>query len=370
MKAYVLHDVGKFDMEEVDVPQIKDDEVLVEVKATGICGSDIPRIFTSGTYSYPLIPGHEFAGEVVKVFDEESEEDRKLLGKRVGVFPLIPCMECPQCKERRFEMCRSYSYLGSRRDGGFAEYVAVPKKNLITLPDNVSYEAAAMLEPMAVAIHAIRRIKPKKDETVAVCGLGTIGMLVVMFLREMGVKDIIVFANKESQRQKAVEIGVKKENLGLKNRPIDVFFECVGSNETIKWALELTKPGGRVMLVGNPKSDVELDRNTYWKVLRNQLTLLGTWNSSYMIDGFKSLTDEDDWQYAVNRLSEGRINPETLITHKFKLDEMLQGFYLMRDKSEEYIKVMGVQTDDNKSSLKEKQNYLMNLIADISIQIH
>ena len=159
----------------------------------------------------------------------------------------------------------------------------------------------------------------------------------------MGIEDIIVFANKESQRQKAVEIGVKKENLGLKNRPIDVFFECVGSNETIKWALELTKPGGRVMLVGNPKSDVELDKNTYWKVLRNQLTLVGTWNSSFMIDGFKSLTDEDDWQYAVNRLSEGRIRPETLITHKFKLDEMLQGFYIMRDKSEEYIKVMGVR---------------------------
>ena len=97
------------------------------------------------------------------------------------------------------------------------------------------------------------------------------------------------------------------------------------------------------MLGGNPRSDVELDRNTYWKVLRNQLTLLGTWNSSYMIDGFKSLTDEDDWQYAVNRLSEGRINPEALITHRYKMDELLQGFYLMRDKSEEYIKVMGVR---------------------------
>ena len=145
MKAYVLHDINKFDMEDVEVPVIKEDEVLVEVKAAGICGSDIPRIFVNGTYSYPLIPGHEFSGEVVKVFDEESEEDQKLLGRRVGVFPLIPCMECPQCKERRFEMCQSYSYLGSRRDGGFAEYVAVPKKNLVPIPDNVSYEAAAML---------------------------------------------------------------------------------------------------------------------------------------------------------------------------------------------------------------------------------
>nr|MCR4787653.1 alcohol dehydrogenase catalytic domain-containing protein [Lachnospiraceae bacterium] len=186
MNAYVLHDIGKFDMEDVPVPVPAEGEVLVKVKASGICGSDIPRIFVNGTYSYPLIPGHEFSGEVVGTFEgDDPEEAEKLIGKRVGVFPLIPCMECPQCKERRFEMCKSYSYLGSRRDGGFAEFVTVPKKNLIMLPDNVSYEAAAMLEPMAVAVHAIRRIKPKKDETVAVCGLGTIGMLVVMFLLEM-----------------------------------------------------------------------------------------------------------------------------------------------------------------------------------------
>lgn len=344
MKAYVLHDIGKFDMEEVQAPVPTEGEVLVKVKASGICGSDIPRIFVNGTYNYPLIPGHEFSGEVVGTFEgDDPEEAEKLIGKRVGVFPLIPCMECPQCKERRFEMCKSYSYLGSRRDGGFAEFVTVPKKNLIMLPDNVSYEAAAMLEPMAVAVHAIRRIKPKKDETVAVCGLGTIGMLVVMFLLEMGIEDVIVFANKESQRKMAVELGVDPKNLGLKNRPIDVFFECVGSNETVKWGLTLTKPGGRIMLVGNPKSDVELDRDIYWKILRNQLTLVGTWNSSFMIDGFKSLTDEDDWQYVVRRLSEGRITPEKLITHKYPLDALLQGFYLMRDKSEEYIKVMGVK---------------------------
>ncbi|MCR4990273.1 MAG: galactitol-1-phosphate 5-dehydrogenase [Lachnospiraceae bacterium] len=344
MNAYVLHDISKFNMEEVPVPVPEEGEVLVEVKASGICGSDIPRIFVNGTYNYPLIPGHEFSGEVVDTFEgDDPEEAQKLVGKRVGIFPLIPCMECPQCKERRFEMCKSYSYLGSRRDGGFAEFVAVPKKNLILLPDNVSYEAAAMLEPMAVAVHAIRRIKPKKDETVAVCGLGTIGMLVVMFLLEMGIQDVIVFANKESQRKMAVELGVDSKNLGLKNKPIDVFFECVGSNETIKWGLSLTKPGGRVMLVGNPKGDVELDRDIYWKILRNQLTLMGTWNSSFMIDGFKSLTDEDDWQYVIRRLSEGRINPEKLITHKYPLDALLQGFYLMRDKSEEYIKVMGVK---------------------------
>ena len=90
------------------------------------------------------------------------------IGKRTGVFPLIPCRRCRSCSERRYEMCRGYSYLGSRRDGGFAEYVVVPEWNLIELAANVSYEEAAMSEPMAVAVHAIRRVQPKASETVSV----------------------------------------------------------------------------------------------------------------------------------------------------------------------------------------------------------
>lgn len=338
MKAYVLHGINDFKLEYVPEPAISEGQVLVEVKAAGICGSDIPRVFTAGTYHYPLIPGHEFAGEVVKTMPE----DEKLIGQRVGVFPLIPCMECEQCKKRRYEMCSSYSYLGSRRDGGFAQYVAVPKRNLIPLTDNISYEAAAMMEPVSVALHAIRRINPKKDETVAVCGLGTIGLSVVMLLKEMGIKDIIVFGNKETQWNKAMELGVPQSNLGLKDRPIDVCFECVGSVETIQWAVNLTAPAGRIMLVGNPKSDVDLPKDVYWKILRKQLTLMGTWNSSFMIDGFQTFGSPDDWHYVAARLDEGRIDPTKLITHRFGMGELMKGFEIMRDKSEEYIKVMGV----------------------------
>lgn len=338
LKAYVLKDINKLVYEEIPKPNvdISKGEVLIKVKAAGVCGSDIPRIFTQGTYHYPTIIGHEFAGKVVEAKDDE------LLGKRVGVFPLIPCMKCSQCKARRYEMCSDYSYIGSRCDGAFAEYVKVPETNIIPIPENVSYEAAAMMEPMAVAVHAIRQIKPRRDETVAVCGMGTIGMLVTMFLLEMGIKDVIVFANKEHQRKKAVELGVDPANLGLKDRPIDVFFECVGTNETINWALNLTAPGGRVMLVGNPASDVELDKNTYWKILRKQLTLKGTWNSSYAMDGFQQFGSPDDWHYVLERLSNGRIDPTKLITHRLPLEELKTGLYIMKDKSEDYIKVMGV----------------------------
>lgn len=338
MKAYVLEDLGKFNLTETDTPKLSKGEVLLKVKAAGICGSDIPRIYTAGTYHYPLIPGHEFSGEVVSVADDLDKDI--YLGKKYGVFPLIPCMKCAQCKTSKYEMCEDYSYLGSRRNGGFAEFVAVPVQNLIELPEKVSFAAAAMLEPMAVAVHAIRRINPKKDDNVAVCGLGTIGLLIIMFLKEMGIENIIAIGNKEYQRQKAIELGVKPENLGLKKRKIDIFFECVGSNETINWALNYTSPGGKVMLIGNPKGDMEFDKNTYWKILRRQLTLMGTWNSSFAMDGFQSLASPDDWKYVIDRLEGERVNPEALITHKYEFDNFIQGFEIMKDKSQDYIKEM------------------------------
>ena len=209
MKAWVLHDIGKITLDEVSVPQPAAGEVLLKVHAAGICGSDIPRIYDTGAHSMPLIPGHEFAGEVVGVGAEVKDA---WIGKRVGVFPLIPCRECRPCSERRYEMCRSYSYLGSRRDGGFAEYVVVPEWNLIELADNVAYEEAAMSEPMAVAVHAIRRVQPETSDTVVVCGLGTIGELIVMFLIDMGIKNILVVGNKDFQRQSVLKMGICADN--------------------------------------------------------------------------------------------------------------------------------------------------------------
>ncbi len=165
MKAWVLHNIGNITLDAVTIPRPAAGEVLLKVRAAGICGSDIPRIYDTGAHSMPLIPGHEFAGEVAGVGAGVSDS---WIGKRTGVFPLIPCRRCRPCSERRYEMCRGYSYLGSRRDGGFAEYVVVPEWNLIELAANVSYEEAAMSEPMAVAVHAIRRVQPKANETVSV----------------------------------------------------------------------------------------------------------------------------------------------------------------------------------------------------------
>lgn len=352
MKAYVLHDINKFHLEEVSKPQPEENEVLVAVKAAGICGSDIPRVYKTGTYSYPLIPGHEFSGVVEDVGTGVSVDWR---GKRVGIFPLIPCKKCGPCKKKQYEMCRSYSYLGSRRDGGFAEYVSVPVENLVELPENVGFEEAAMLEPMAVAVHAMRRMQPTAADTVAVCGLGTIGLLLVMFLKEAGVENILVVGNKESQRQAVLRLGLSEENYcnckeedveqwitaRTSGTGVDIFFECVGKNETVVQAVNSTIPGGKIMLVGNPYSDMQLEKAVYWKILRHQLTVTGTWNSSFAFPGDTS-PESDDWRYVLKKLEEKRISPAELITHRFALEELEQGFHIMRDKSEDYVKVMGV----------------------------
>ncbi len=123
MKAYVLHGINDLRYDDVRIPDCPKGWAIIRVKAAGICSSDIPRIFTKGTYHFPTIPGHEFSGIVENVGDKK---DKSLIGKHVGIFPLIPCGKCQQCHEKHYEMCAHYDYVGSRCDGGFAEYVSVP----------------------------------------------------------------------------------------------------------------------------------------------------------------------------------------------------------------------------------------------------
>lgn len=359
MKAWVLHGVNDFRFEEHDKPTPEEGKVIVKVKAVGICGSDIPRVYETGAHVHPLITGHEFSGQVVEACDGDHR-GASWLGKRVGIFPLIPCKKCGPCLKQQYEMCRSYSYLGSRCDGGFGEYVAVPVDNLVELPDNVSYEQAAMLEPMAVAVHSMRRgfsLMDSTDEqaldqsTVAVWGLGTIGLLLVMFLKQAGVKNIFAVGNKEFQRKQLLELGISEDNYCDSKKVdahkwlmdktsgygVDLFFECVGKNEVVSQAVESAMPAGGIVFVGNPYSDMKLDKATYWKILRHQLKVTGTWNSSF------THSKDDDWNYVVRCLADGVISPEKLISHRYPLDQMEKGFHIMRDKTEDYVKIMGIQ---------------------------
>lgn len=390
MKAQVLYDIGNLQYTDVDMPSVRDDEALVKVTACGICGSDIPRIYKTGAHNMPLIPGHEMTGIV-----QSCSNDPELIGRKVGIFPLIPCKKCAQCRKGHYEMCSDYNYLGSRCDGGFAEYVSVPVWNLMPLPDSIPFEVAAMLEPMCVAIHAIKTIglidyddhkdisenkfnttsnnisqndlphipdtsiDKAADPHIVICGLGTIGLFVAMFLKNAGYSNVYCIGNKDIQRSKLLELGYCEDDFCdiritdpykfIKGRTddagADYYFECIGRSDNYEQTVRCSAPLGKIMLVGNPASDMNLPRDIYWKILRNQLTLKGTWNSSY----------PDDWTYAIHRLTafydrdKGSMQgdksflimpPSSLITHRFPLDSINKGLSIMKDKSEEYIKVM------------------------------
>ena len=355
MKAWKLDSVGNINFyENVPEPALAPDQVLVKVKACGICGSDVPRVYKNGAHKMPLIIGHEFSGVVEKTGDPG---DKELIGKRMGIFPLIPCKKCPACLSKKYEMCSNYSYLGSRTDGGFAEYAAVPKWNLIELPEKVSFEQAAMLEPMAVAVHAMRQLELDSDNSVLVCGAGTIGQLLIMFLLDRGIKKVYALGNKEFQKKTLLDIGLPEDHyFDIKSGDVkawvmektsglgaDAYFECVGRNETVEQGLGMVKAGGQLCLVGNPAGDMTLIQGDYWKILRKQLRIRGTWNSSYLGDDPEA--EKDDWHYVLERLSEGNIHTEKLITHELKLRELEKGLLIMRDKKEDYIKIMALVED-------------------------
>lgn len=353
MKAWVLHDIADIRYEDISKPVPAAGQVLIRVGAVGICGSDIPRIFDTGAHNMPLIPGHEFAGTVAETGEGADPSWRE---KRVGVFPLIPCRKCPQCFDKKYELCRSYDYLGSRSNGAFAEYVAVPEDNLIELPAGVSMEEAAMLEPMAVAVHAIRQAididNTDRSKSIAVYGLGTIGLFIVMFLKAEGFNNLYTIGNKESQRNKIVSMGISDDRYydGRKNSLLgsednkrmskeadlsaDIVFECVGKFETYGSSIAIANPMGTVITVGNPYSDMTLKRDIYWKILRNQLTLKGTWNSSF------TGSEDDDWHYVLNMLKDKKIDPAAFISHRYDLGDLDKGLEIMRDKKEEYGKIM------------------------------
>lgn len=347
MKARVLKSVGNLEYCDYPIPKIKSGEVLLKVKACGVCGSDIPRIFVNGTYHFPTIPGHEFSGQVVEAYDKENEN---LVGMRATVFPLIPCKKCESCNKGSFEMCKSYDYLGSRSDGAFAEYVRVPTWNLVPIPDNLSYEAAAMSEPCAVALHALRRAQIEIGDIAVIYGPGTIGMLIAQWARAWGAKVLLVGTDLNNWDfveslgfydycNSSHEDPIEWVNKMTNGSGADIAIEAVGIATTACNCLKSVAPGGKVLYVGNPHGDYTFPRDTYWQILRKQLTIFGTWNSSY------NNTRKSDWSVVVDAMANGKINVEKLITHKFGLKDMDKGLDIMKDNTEFFAKVMVVNKD-------------------------
>lgn len=187
MKELSLFAIDDLRFIETDIPTCEKDEVLIKIKNCGICGSDIVRIFKNGTYHFPTVPGHEFAGEVV--FDPSGD----LKGKRVVVFPLLPCFKCEMCKKGMYAQCSGYDYYGLRRDGAFAEYIAVKRFNLLEIPENVSFEEGAMCEPASVALHAVKKAGIKRGDVVLISGAGPIGLICGLWAKICGAKKVLMF---------------------------------------------------------------------------------------------------------------------------------------------------------------------------------
>lgn len=331
MKAWQLEEIGSISFNEVPNPELKSGHALLRVKACGICSSDIPRVFENGTYHFPTIPGHEFSGVVVGVGDEA---DKEILGKRFAVFPLIPCKTCDQCMQGNYEMCRQYDYLGSRSDGAFAEYVQVPIWNLIAIPDELPYEVAALVEPTSVAVHAVSRANLERVRSVAVVGSGVIGLMIAQWVRQVLGYDVTVFVRNDSKKSLLDVLQIKTQQLESQSPDsYDLVFEVVGTAESLDASINLANPHGQVVLVGNPNGDMQIKKQTYWKVLRQQLVISGTWNSTFGIAN-------SDWENAIDFLTKNHKSVKSLITDVYPLNQLDNALNFMRSKSKPFIKVM------------------------------
>jgi L-iditol 2-dehydrogenase len=313
MKAWRLYGNSDIRFEEIPVPKMNEGEILLRVRAAGICSSDLGRVYGAGAYHYPITIGHEFAGEIVAAANSENSS---LIGKRAGVFPLLPCFKCESCLKKNYETCKSYSYIGSRRDGAFAEYVNVPVWNLLMLPDGVSDENAAMLEPTAVALHAARLAEITPEKEICVVGNGAIGKLTARFCEIFGAKEVTVLSRNDS------------------DKPSDITIEAVGSSASLARSINITNPGGQLILLGNPPPDFSLSQKDYWQILRKQLTVKGSWNSSFRRE------KNDDWNTALSLIEDGSINPSEFISHKFPFENLNNALEMMHKRLEKFGKVM------------------------------
>lgn len=338
MKALVLHKIGDLQYEDIQLPPRKNDEVTVTIKAAGICGSDVPRVFTKGTYHFPTVPGHEFAGII------SDADDKSLIGKKVAIFPLIPCQKCEFCEIGKYELCNNYDYYGSRRDGGFSEQLNVKLKNLVFLPNDMDISLAALAEPAAVALHAIRLSCIKGLETIAIWGLGPIGLLCAMWARAFGAH-VIGIARDEMKLDFARSLGftdlinsekvdvIDEINSITSGQGVDCCIEGTGASKPLGQALLACKAEKTVLVMGNPQGDIELSQKEYWAILRKQLQVRGTWNSSHN-------RYIDDWKTAIEGLYDNTIDGNSLITHRYHFSEYKVAFDKIREKQEHVCKVI------------------------------
>jgi 2-desacetyl-2-hydroxyethyl bacteriochlorophyllide A dehydrogenase len=325
MKAAVFD--GRSGVRIVDrpIPEVGRNEALVKVKYVGICGSDLTIYLGKNPRAkIPVTPGHEIVGEIVAL--KGASAAPLAVGDRVAVVPTLTCGSCELCRTGRRHLCKAIHFIGIQTEGGFAEYVKVPVDNLLRLPEGLSFEKAVLVEPVAVAIHAIRLARVEAGDFAVVVGAGPIGLLVAMLARHSGC-EVLISEISESRAQFAEELGFAtvhaaradlvgrvKELTG--ERGADLIFECVGHPSTIDPMIEMGRPEAQFVVVGAFKEPAPID---LFRMSRKEQRVVASWTYTM-----------DDFRRAVRFLDESAIPFERIISHFIPLDQAQEAMAMIR----------------------------------------
>lgn len=334
MKAGVVHAKNDIRYEEVEKPRVTPGKVLIKVKYTGICGSDVPRVNGDACHFFPNILGHEFSGTVEEVGEGVSTLKP---GDRVAGIPLIPCMKCEDCQKGNYSLCRHYSFIGSREFGSFAEYVVVPEKNAIRFDQEVSFEKGASFEPATVALHGLRRLDYKGGKNVAILGGGTIGMMTAQWARIFGAKTVTVFDILEERLELAKRLGadyginsgregfLEEAKAITGDRGFDYVYETAGNTITMRLAFQLAGNKSQVCFIGTPTRELTFTVEEWENINRKEFSLTGSWMS------YSAPFPGDEWELTAHYYKTGELKfDDSFIFKKIPLSRIDSAFEMFK----------------------------------------
>ena len=351
MKAAVLFGDGDIRFADMAEPVTRPGMVKVRVRACGICGSDVPRVLRGGAHFYPVVLGHEFAGDVVDVGEGVSSVK---VGDRVACAPLVPCRKCADCQRGDFSLCRNYSFIGSRENGGMAEYVVIPEENAVKYGGDLTCETAAMFEPATVALHGILLNGGLAGADVAVVGCGTIGIFAIQWARLLGARSVAAFDIARDRLDFALRMGADSafdtrggdfvEQACAKTpngEGFDAVFDASGCEATIHAAFRLASNRARVCIIGTPVRDISFSRQMWELMNRKEFRLTGSWMS------YSAPFPGREWKMMSDYATSGRfVFDPRLVFRKYPLSRVDEAFALFRDPSRVHGKVMLVCGDE------------------------
>jgi L-iditol 2-dehydrogenase len=344
MKALVLSRDKLLEFKEVPDPvRPGPGWTLIRIAGSGICNSDLHRGFEGGAYHYPLIMGHEFSGFVEEPASVDARFPR---GAAVVAFPLIPCRRCLPCQTGDYAQCTDYDYVGSRRDGAFAEMVWVPDANLLPVPSGVSMQDAALTEPCAVALHGVAKLTQRPGDTGAVFGAGPIGNMAAQWMRLRGCEPVFIVDVDERKLALAADMGfapidaragdpVEQIRGKTGGAGADRIVEAVGLPLTFLQAVQAGARFGEVVFLGNIRGSFTIGEKDFSSILRRELTIKGTWNSRVVP------AERNDWTTVLSQLGR-KIEVARLVSHTPKLAEGAEIFRRILARTEFFNKVVFV----------------------------